>query len=171
MSIQEKLLISARNTVEYIHQREYSGLIISGASSLVSRMLLFHGWGEFYSLGCTRPKIYDFGQEGNELLYTGFNRIDNINERIPFVLEFVKLNFPELLSHDGRLLYLDDHSHQGHKIGCLRNNFPQFGLGNIEFAVFVASVHLKDQNNLFVGLYDDKTADFLYNLSESLRNG
>jgi hypothetical protein len=169
MSLREKLSISARIIAEHIHQEEYSGIIISGTSSLVSRMLFLNGWDKLYS--DSRPKIYDFEQEGNELLYTGFDRIDTMQERIPLVQEFMQSHFPELLNCKSRLLYLDDHSKQGKKIECLRNNFPEFGLQNVEFAVFVATTHLKKQKNLFAGIYNNKAAHFLYNLSESLRNG
>jgi hypothetical protein len=151
MPLNEQIAAAGRNIAKHIRNRGYSSIIISGSSSDISKRLL----DEF--MGADKPALYDFGREGNELLYKGFDWIDTMCERIPLVEEFIGLHFPGLT--DNNLLYLDDHAKRGCKINCLRDNFPQFGFKKVEFAVIAAGSNLMGEN-FYAGIYSDKLVDY-----------
>ena len=133
---------AAFQVVKHIREKQYAAIIISGKSRIISRVLLEAAWRKVYP-SLKMPKIFGFNNRGNQLLYKDLDVLEDYEQRMGMIEEFILAEFPDLnFFRDKKVCFVDDFINSGVKGGGLSLAFESLGFKSFEFAFFVGNHNL-----------------------------
>lgn len=155
------LAVAAMRVANFIYTKSIKGIVISGRSSrLIALPLLAAAWERHFPHDPS-PSIFDFGEEGNRLLY---KNLEDQGQRHPLVRAYIRDHLPMLRGMKSEnLCYVDDFIITGEKYLALRSIFDDQGYKNVSFAFFTGYIgyyffHSQD----FIGVEDLALEQFLW---------
>lgn len=160
--IKKEISEAAVKLVEYVHEHNFEGLIMSGGSNQLSRSLFTLAWQHRFK-GEVMPKFYIFGAQANDMLYK--SEVDTSVLK-PEILDWISGNLPELKQiKDHALCYVDDFAVTGGKYIALKKRFEQLEFKDLKFAFFAATPISELDKDVFTGTLDLETTRELLDMS------
>lgn len=139
----------------FVRENKYDAILMSGRSSLISREFFSAAWRALFP-EIPLPKIYNFGDTGNFILYKG--SLDSAS-RVKSAQSYIDSNFPDLnLRRSGKLCFVDDCALAGGKRNGLRDIFERLGFDRVDFAFLASSDRFLPREQDYVAIKDSSIA-------------